>query len=145
MIESLYYNSSSCAWDILDLQSSQSCFFLQRHCLTPIVAHHKHRGQRWIFEFRKFSKSKPRPKKIFALTGHIELRPRLDLLVHFEPKPFRTSDKKKRASGVTSERYAVRVHVHNYVGTELNINHVVDRIPLARRGGRGPRPSFPDL
>ena len=39
---------------------------LQRHCLTPIVAHHKHRGQRWISEFRKFSKSKPRPKKIFA-------------------------------------------------------------------------------
>ena len=42
---------------------------LQRHCLTPIVAHHKHRGQRWISEFRKFSKSKPRPKKIFALLG----------------------------------------------------------------------------
>ena len=27
---------------------------LQRHCSTPIVAHHKHRGQRWIFEFRNF-------------------------------------------------------------------------------------------
>ena len=43
---------------------------LQRHCSTPIVAHHKHRGQRWISEFRKFSKSKPRPKKIFAQAGH---------------------------------------------------------------------------
>ena len=43
--------------------------FLQRHCSTPIGAHHKHRGQRWISEFRKISKSKPRPKKIFARCG----------------------------------------------------------------------------
>ena len=39
---------------------------LQRNRLTPIVAHQEYRVQRWIFEFRKFSKSKPRPKKIFA-------------------------------------------------------------------------------
>ena len=42
---------------------------LQRHCSTPIVAHHKHRGQRWISEFRKFSKSKVSPKKKIAPPG----------------------------------------------------------------------------
>ena len=81
MIESLYYNSSSCAWDILDLQSSQSCVLLQRRCSTPIVAHHKHRGQRWNSEFRKISSRNLVPKKyspgsgvFFFFWNHFRLR-----------------------------------------------------------------------
>ena len=70
MIKSLYYNSSICAWDLLWISNLHRAVsfsvLLQRHCSTPIVAHHKHRGQRWISELRKFSKSKVSPKKKIA-------------------------------------------------------------------------------
>ena len=39
---------------ISNLHRAVSFSVLQRHCSTPIVAHHKHRGQRWISVFRNF-------------------------------------------------------------------------------------------